>query len=124
MVLKINKEHLKLMKKQLSDRMRKIQREFREEEKASLFCWNMDEFERDYPPNKVLCELDRTYFFMDKIDDYLDDENLCEIEVNSEEWFNEWTFKPFIEEPTFDRGYMFPKSCKYEHTCDSNIKVI
>ena len=121
MTIIITKEHLTKMKQQLNERMHSIQKTFREEETYNMACWEEDECIHSVSDNDVLCELDLTYRLCDKIDEYIGNENFYEIKVESEAWFEEWTFKALVEVPTFDREYMFPRNYKLAHTCDNNI---
>jgi hypothetical protein len=57
-----------------------------------MACWEDNEFIHSISNNDVLCELDRTYRLCDKIDWYIENLKDDGIEVNSNDWFNEWYF--------------------------------
>ena len=108
MNIKITKQHLEEMKKQLNERMYRIQKTFREDEEYNMACWTEDERICTVSDMEVLRELDRTYRLCDDIDWYIENLRDDEIEVNSDAWFEEWDFKSTVDDNQFDEYYMLP----------------
>ena len=108
MKITITKNHLEDMKKKLNERMYRIQETFRAEQEYNMACWEESEYLNSISENDIVCELDQTYRLCDDIDwyiEYLKDDG---IEVNSNDWFNEWYFFGIVNDKFFDICYMFP----------------
>lgn len=109
MTIRIPKTHLELMKKQLSRRLIRIQKKWRDDVEAEMWCNLEEDHIPDITNEDMLRELDRTCKLLDQLNYYLYYLEVINLDVNCTSWFNEWFFVDIINDESFDMCYMFPE---------------